>query len=258
MMKQAWRSYIASLHPRNIKKLREKNAFWGVYLFVIGLNSVVALLPGHTTQDWLGLFFLRLIPLFFMTWSDLGSTYLMPKPMFLCPMKEEERKEYIRCVLIFKIGGPVVIGFVMELIWSIFFGFHVWNLLIMLFLYFSVAVAQYIGYEHPLEKREKVPLTVYDADGNNIYPWLGNVTIMAVMIMIAMLAAFDANPDMHENTVILFTYMIIVGLLILVVLDIGIVKDQFPYIMGRIGDYERNFKIEVKKTAPQKYEMFAK
>ena len=45
----------------------------------------------------------------------------------------------------------------------------------------------------------------------------------------------------------------------MVILDIAIIKGQFPYVTENIGDYEKNFKItNVNKPVQVKYDLFAK
>jgi len=259
MMKQALRSYLASIHPRNIKKLKEINTYGYVHLFICGLYAFGALLPGKTVNDWIFSFIFLMFPIFFMFWSDMSSRYLMPKAMFLCPMKEEERKEYIQCVLKCKITGPLILGFFIHLIWSIDLGFEIWRLATLLFLYYSAGITLYMGYEYCVKNGEKVPWVTYDAEGKKIYPWLRDILIFAVIAGIGMVCAFDYASDriMAENV---FPYFIIVAsilLVLIVALDVAIIRGQLPYVTENIGDYEKNFKIQVNKITPQKFE-FAK
>ena len=72
-MKQAVRSYLASIHPRNVKKLKDINAYGYVHLFILGLYGFTAMLPGKTVNDWIFTFIFLLIPMFFMGWSDMTS-----------------------------------------------------------------------------------------------------------------------------------------------------------------------------------------
>ena len=182
-MKQAWRSYLASIHPRNVKKLKERAPGWWVYALIIGLNLIPAILLEGSPQNWTASYILLLLPMFFMTWSDLNSKYLMSKPLFLCPMKKEEREEYIRCVLICKISGVLVAGVLVWIIWCMDYGVQIWRLGMMLFIYASAGIASYISYEYPItEIGQKTPWVTYDKDGKKIYPHLGSILICAVFI----------------------------------------------------------------------------
>ena len=254
-MKQALRSYLASIHPRNIKKLKEVGFASYVYFFVFGIYALVAILPGQTVNDWVFTYAFLLIPMFFMSWSDMTSRYLMPKPMFLCPMKEEERKEYIRCVLKCKIGAPMILGIVIYMIYSIDYGFSIWKLAFLLFMYFSAGVAGYMAYEYRSIKGEKAPFQVKMEDGKLINSWAGSFVPFATIFGIAVIVlAEDYSPEIIQR--IFPIYILLGGVLLvsLIFVDIEIIKNHAPYILKNVGDYERNFKIQVKKTVPQKFE----
>ena len=144
MMKQAWRSYLASLHPRKIKKLREKVVYAGIYMFVLICYIISGALSEATYIDIIVITLIRLLPLFLNGYSGLSSQLLMPKAMFLSPMKEEERREYANCVLTIKIGVSVLLSMVIEMIWSVFTGIHLWRSLAVMFTIFSIGIALHI------------------------------------------------------------------------------------------------------------------
>lgn len=262
MMKQAWRSYLASIHPRNIKKLKERAPGWWVYALIIGLNLIPASLLEGSPQNWTASYIFLLLPMFFMTWSDLNSKYLMSKPLFLCPMKKEEREEYIRCVLICKISGALVAGVLVWIVWCMDYGVQIWRLGMMLFIYASAGIASYISYEYPtVEIGQKIPWVTYDKDGKKIYPHLGSILICAVFIEMGAFGFLDFAPDVlkAEKIFPFFVAGVSIVFVAMVILDIAIIKGQFPYITENIGDYEKNFKIpQAKKPVQVKYDLFEK
>lgn len=261
MMKQAWRSYLTSLHPRNIKTIREKNPVWWVFPLVMGVNILPALLSDETPQAWMWSYFFLLFPVAFMTWSDFNSKYLMSKQMFLCPMKKEEREEYIYCVIKCKIFGALIVGFIVHFIWSLKYGFYMWRLMTLLFLYASAGIAIYMGYENPTKTGKKDPWVIYDKDGKAIYPWLSTLLFCTVFAEVAVFAFLDFKPEvvLAKTTFPFFVAGASILLLAIVILDIAIIKGQFPYITENIGDYEKNFKItQVKKPVQVKYDLFEK
>ena len=82
MLKQAWRSYLASLHPRNLRKAYDKGAFFQLlYWFVIYPLIMNAVSDNMEFYDIVALMFMRMIPFLIMEWSNLGSKYLMTKKM---------------------------------------------------------------------------------------------------------------------------------------------------------------------------------
>ena len=262
MMKQAFRSYIASIHPRNIKNLKEKAPGWWVYVLIIGLYVVPAILLEGSPQNWTASYILLLLPMLFMTWSDLNSKYLMSKRLFLCPMKKEEREEYIRCVLICKISGALVVGVLVWVIWCMDYGVQIWRLGMMLFIYASAGIATYISYEYRIvEIGQKTPWVIYEKDGKKIYPHLGTILICAVFLEMGAFAYLDFTPEIlrAEKVFPFFAAGVGIVFIAMVILDIVIIKGQFPYVTENIGDYGKNFKItQVKKPVQVKYDLFEK
>lgn len=71
----------------------------------------------------------------------------------------------------------------------------------------------------------------------------------------------DFAPDVlkAEKVFPFFVAGVSIVFIAMVILDIAIIKGQFPYITENIGDYEKNFKIpQVKKSVQVKYDLFEK
>jgi len=264
MIKQAWRSYIASLHPRNVKKLRESEVYLWTYIILLPLYALIALLEENSYADMACLLFLRVaFPLGLMVWSNLGSKYLMPKVMFLCPMKEEERREYVNCVLVIKIGAMVVSSFLVELVWSIFFGFRLGEVLLVPFLYFLFGIAEYAGFEVKRDERGQLPTTVKDKNGNRISVWMNSMVAIGVLIVIACITIFDMEVQKYGiefamewiEVMYIFTS---VALAFVLFFDYKILKNQYKYVIQRSSDYELHFHIKGKVEKLKKYDLFSK
>ena len=264
MMKQAWRSYIASLHPRNVKKLRESEAYLWTYIILLPLYAGIALLEENSFADMMCLAFLRILfPLGLMGWSNLGSKYLMPKAMFLCPMKERERREYVNCVLVIKIGIMMLSSFLVELIWSFFFGFRLWEVLLMPFLYFLYGIAEYAGFEVKRDERGQLPSTIKDKNGNKIPVWINSMAMVCVIMAITCFTVFDIDAQkygieyaMDSSGVMFIFFGVAIGFALL--FDFFILKGQYKYVIERSSDYELHFHIKGKVEKLKKYDLFAK
>lgn len=262
MLKQAWRSYLASLYPRNIKKLRESamySRFWIIFFLIYALT---ALLQDNGYADfYCGAFLRVLFPLGLMGYSNLTSRYLMPKAMFICPMKEEERKEYINCVIFIKIGAMVVSSLCTELIWSIFFGFRLWEVVIVPFLFFLVGIAEYVGYEAKRDERGQLPSFAEDKRGNRIPIWKNTAVAMFVVVAIAFLVGYDMEMLVEENSVARMIFLGVAGVTsaFVILLAYQVAKGQYKYVIEQSSDYELHFKI-MGKVQPlrKKYDLFAK
>jgi hypothetical protein len=261
MMKQAFRSYLASLHSGNLKKLRESAVYLWTYMVLLFVYGSVALVQDNGYGDLACSFVLRvLFPLALMFWSDLGSKYLMPKAMFLCPMKEEERKEYIKCVLVVKIGAMVLSSFCVELIWSIFYGFRFWEILLVPFLFFLFGIAQYAGCGVKRDEKGQIPNHVEDKYGNKIPVWMNAMLMICVFVALVFITGYDLEILEMGNTKDAFVVLVFGGtsLAFAVLFAYLIAKRQFKYTIQQSGDYEFQFDIKGKVESPKKYDLFAK
>ncbi len=236
MMKQAWRSYLASLHPRNIRKAYDKGAIFPlIYWFVIYPLIMNATSDSVDYDNVMALMLMRMIPAIVLGWSAIGSKYLMPKAMYLSPMKEHERKEYIKNVLLIKIGTTICLGMCIEIVWGIFIGFHIWKLMVMLIADLSIGVAYLVSGE----KKE-----------SNTFS-----KVMAVLLMVS-IAFVEVGT---EGSLTLFNNVfIVITTVILLIIDIMIIRKKYDATIALAGDYELAFKIEGKVEPQQvKFDLFA-
>lgn len=261
MMKQALRSYVASLHPRNIKKLRESMTYAYIYIFCILIYALTALVQDNGLGELYCRVILRvLLPFGLMGWSNLGSKYLMPKAMFLCPMKEEERKEYLNCVLTIKIGAMVLSSLCTELIWSFFNGFRLWEVLLVPFLFFLIGIAEYAGFEVKRDERGQLPTVTEDKHGNRVPIWMNTVPAICAIIALAFITGYEMEMLELGNRVdaLMMLGFVGTGTAFAVVFAYIIVKNQYKYVIEQSSDYELHFNIKGKVESPKKYDLFAK
>lgn len=261
MMKQALRSYVASLHPRNIKKLRESMTYAWLYIFLLFIYAMIALVQDKGYADFICLTAIRVaLPLGLMGWSNLGSKYLMPKAMFLCPMKEEERKEYINCVLVVKIGAMVLSSFCVELVWSIFYGFHLWEVILVPILILFIGIAEYAGFEVKRNENGQIPTVAKDKHGNDVPIWMNTMAASCIILSVGFITAYDMEvmkfgEDIAGEGLLVFSA---VSMAFAIVFSYIIVKNQYKYVIEQSSDYELHFNIKCKVESPKKYDLFAK
>lgn len=260
MLKQAWRSYLTSLHSGNIKKLRESAAYLWSYIILLPIMAT-ALIQENGYGDFFCAVYLRmLLPVGLMIWSDLGSKYLMPKALFLCPMKVEERREYLHCVLGIKIGVMVLSSFCVELIWSIFHGFRIWEVLLMPFLFFLLGIGQYAGYGVKRDERGNVPNYVEDKHGNKVPVWMNAILLVCALAAVTFITGYDLELLETGNGKDALLMLGFAGICILFAIFFAyrIVKGQFKYVIEQSSDYELHFNVKGKVEGPKKYDLFAK
>ena len=255
MLKQAFRSYLSSLHPRNIKKIKNNGSwFWPIYFLVIYPALMSASNPNFAKYMWFTM--IKLSPFFLMWWSNISSKFLMPKTMFLCPMKQEDRKEYINYVLLLKIGFPVLFGIVIELVWSIFYGFHPWQILAIAFIHFSFGVSTYICFEASGKNDQPISYARKDKNGQIRWAWMNLVNTVLAMLL---LMGFELS-DM--TSVMSFPGAVVIGCWLgaLLIFDVLIVVKQYKGTVESACDYELTFRVlsKVPTNTDVEFDMFKK
>jgi len=237
MLKQAWRSYLASLHPSYLRKAYDKGGLFNLlYWFVIYpliMNAVTDNVDYYVVMAYM---LMRMIPFLIMNWSSIGSKYLMPKVMYLSPMKEQEREKYIKNVLLIKIGVSVFLGLCIEVIWGLFTGLHIAKVIVIVFVDLSIGVAHLIS------------------DKNKGTNTLAEVMAVLVIICIAFLEVVT------EGSLTVFcNWFIAIGVMLLLILDIVIIRKKYHATIALAGEYELAFKIEGKVELKQvTFDLFAK
>lgn len=238
MLKQAWRSYFASFHPRYLKKAYSNGfLFWMLYWFVI-YPLIMSLVNENSAEiyDVMALMFMRMIPFFIMGWSNINSKFLMPKVMYLSPMKEQERKEYINYIVMIKIGVSVLLSVCIEVVWGIFTGFHMGKVLVAVVANLSIGVATYFT-----NKKQGV----------------NTFTLIVALLIMASIAILEVGAE--ESLAIFCNWFILIAMIVLVVLDVAIIRKKYQVTIELAGTYEVAFKVEGKVEPKQvTYNLFAK
>ena len=249
MFKHAWRSYLASLHPRYLKKVYASGLIFPMLYWFVIYPTIMTLVNKVNTAELyqlMGHLFMRMIPFFVMELSNVNSKYLMTKKMYLSPMKETEREEYIKHVLFIKIGMTILIGIGIELVWGMFNGFHLGKIIVMMIANLSIGVASYISFTG-LGKTKS----------NTKNHWANNVAgIAAIFIMVA-IAILEVGAD--ESLALVCNWYIVVAVMVLLILDVVIVRKEYSATITLAGNYELAFKIKANEEPQQvKFDLFAK
>lgn len=255
MLKQAFGSYMSSLHPRNVKKLKDNNgSFWLVYWAFIYPFMISSTNPNFAEFMWFTM--IKMIPFFVMGWSNLSSKFLMPKAMFLCPMKEVDRKHYINAVLLMKIGIPVMIGIGIELIWSCFYGFNPLQILAIAFIHFSIGIATYICFEGRGKNDQAINFARMDEQGRTRWAWMNLVLMIWGIFLLAGFELVDMTAQMSIGSLIVLG----VSLTAFLIFDIAIIVTQYKGTIEQAGNYELTFHVlsKVPTNDNVEFDMFKK
>lgn len=257
MWKQAWRSYLISLHPRYLRKAYDEGKlFWVLYWLVIYPVIMSSISDNPEIFQVIYLLMFRLVPFFLMAWSDIGSKYLMTKMMFLSPMKEEERKEYIKCVLVIKIGVSLLLGICIELIISMFYSSSILRVVILAIMNLSMGIATYISLEAFGKMDKKVYAIVKEKITTTKGRWMNTFIIVFAMVVDGLISILDIGA---EASLALFCKIFIsVTTILFMGLDVKIVCSHYKATIALAGDYELSFHILGKVEKKVKFDMFEK
>ena len=233
MWKQAWKSYVASLHIRNWKSARRKvdimDFIWLLWIW----NPLKEMEPQV-------FFFMKMIPFIMIVWSNMVSKLSMPKVMFLTPMPKQERKEYIRKLLFFKIGVPVAVGVVLHLLYGICYELYVLGIIASALAQISFGIGIYVCSELRGKADRYIRYAVRNKDGVPKDAWLNWLCIVVSFILSLMLSFSSWDMTAGGWMFLLFS------LGILAVIDIAIIKTRYHHTIQDVCDYENKFDVHGK------------
>lgn len=242
MFKQAFRSYMASLHPRNYKKLKNPaiSLLW-IYWFVINpiMNDFY---PIREVVEQIWLYIANLTPYVIMWWSNLGQKLYMPKQMYLLPIKAVEKTEYIRCLLVIKIGFPVVVGLILQLLRGCIYGIEPFRIFACTIAVLSFAIGMYVCSTLQSKFDRYIPYAVRGEDGTGkdaVLNW-------ACMVYSAVyhLIACGAEISIAEGESMLgVAFFYLVPLSIMIIMDIVILKTRYEGTIMDTWNYEESFHV---------------
>lgn len=222
MIKQAFRSYLKGLNRKNLAE--------GNFRFI--LMHMMMLLPlnfqkkGLTFQEDMS-FFLSMIPFFLIFWQGHTRDAVLPKAMFLSPMGEADRRRYINYMLIFKVIAPVVLSLLLQLGYSIAYGFVPLRILTVLFTHFSMSFSLVMtGSMVQLEGKQQF-ITIF------------NVVIGGLLIAFTNGLCVDFAENDSKR------FLVIVSVVIMLILDIIIYRKKYENIIEFGCNYEKNFQIHM-------------
>ena len=245
MFKQAWRSYLASLHPRNYKYIKNPMIEYIWFWFII--NSLVIDHGAEKLQDYIlqTLFGLTmLLPFFIMWWSNLNHKLSIPKQMYLIPMKMDERREYFNTLLLIKIGFPILVGILLQLIQAAIYGIDWLQIILTTVGLISFGIGMYVCSELRSKFDRYIRYAVRGKDGTGKDAWL-NWMCMTYSVFY-MIGAMVAEVP-HMGVVEWIWTLVFLGLLL--VLDIAIIKTRYYATIEDVCNYEEAYNVlgKVKK-----------
>lgn len=248
MLKQAWRSYLASLHPRNIKKIKNQqpSSFFMAFYWVIVYPLLIMDKEDGVVQSGVKIayFIVRMLPLMLLAWSDISGKLAVPKAMYFTPMKSEEREAYVKCLLAIKVAVPAIFSFVIEMIACFFFDISILQTMLIVFLYITIGIATYVCSDLVNRYKRHISMAVRDENGEPKDAWLNIFTFIGSLLLLIGLEISDLANGVSFEAGSVVGSVIIYGLLIgLLIADIAILKTRYTASIKDCCDYETAFKI---------------
>lgn len=248
MMKQAWKSYLASLHPRNIKKLKNQqpSGFFMAFYWVIVYPLFFMDRGNDVVQSGVKIayFIIRMLPLMLLEWSNMVDKLYVPKAMYFTPMKSEEREAYVKSLLAIKIAVPAIFAFVIEMVAGYFLNYSALQALLIVFLYITIGIATYVCSDLVNKHKRHIAMAVRDKNGEPKDAWLNIFTFIGSILLLIGLEITDMANGVNFNVGSVAESVMIYGVLIgLLIADIAILKTRYTASIKDCCSYEVAFKI---------------
>lgn len=242
MFKQAWKSYLASLHPRNYKKITE-HWMQGMWIYWLIINPIMQDFNDRgDAVEQITFYIANLTPYMLMWWSSLGGRLPMPKQMYLLPMKQPERGKYIHTLLRIKIGFPVLVGVILHIIRGFMYEFEPLRIMACGAAMFSFGIGMHVCSSLRSKFDRYIRYAVRGEDGTGKDAWLNWMCMIYSVIYHFIAAGVEFEI---EGTASLLSAIIweSVPFAIMIVLDIAIIKTRYLWTIVDACNYEENFNI---------------
>lgn len=249
MFKQAFRSYLASLHPGNIKKVNMENRpSWFLMFYWICYFPASIVSTSSENRIHYGLciayFFVKLLPLFFMMWSSMTYKLVMPKAIYLSPMKYKERETYIQSLLIIKIMVPSILAIILYCIFGCFYRMNILQMLLVGFLYITIGIGSTVSSDLVNKYDRHIVPAVRDKTGEPKDAWLNIVVMVIGILFLIGLEIKDLENGISFSNGSIFENILLFGIVILLlIMDIRIIKTRYAAVVQDRCDYEIAFRI---------------
>lgn len=240
MFKQAWRSYLASLHPRNYKYINNFGlvGVW-IYWFIMAPIINDFDFDGDTGRK-IWFYAVNLTPYLVMWWSNLKQKLSMPKQIYLLPMKASQRAEYVKNLLYIKIGFPTLIGLILHIVRGFIYDIHPLQILACVVAMISFGIGMYVCSSLRSKFDRYIRYAVRGKDGTGKEAWLN----MLCMVYSAVYHFIASMVEVGQDGSILVSILwYVIPLAIMIVMDIVIIKTRFLWTIVDACNYEENFNV---------------
>lgn len=106
MIEWVLREYFSIFSWQSIKGSK-KGSWWHIFYFMF---LVPLMLQTYKEEGMLLMYYMVMIPIVFCIWMESRHSTLLPKVMYLCPLNQEMRKQYVKYTYYTWICVPILLG----------------------------------------------------------------------------------------------------------------------------------------------------
>ena len=163
MFKQALHTYWSALNPKNLKKEQIPSFFWLIYM-MIGYPAIIDI--GRTPEE-ISMFLLTipLTPFIWLLYSEKMMEVSISKAIYICPMKKEERRAYMKMLLHIRMAIPVLAAIVFILLWTMLVDNGMIEVICTIFLYCSMGISFSVKSKLKNAQGKVVDFAFHEQDG---------------------------------------------------------------------------------------------
>lgn len=241
MWKQAWKSYLASLQPRNYKKINGDNFFGLAAVYWLIINPIFQDYSGNADAvEQISFWIMTITPYILMWWSNLGGRLSMPKQMYLLPMEQSERGKYIHTLLFIKIGFPAFVGLILQLIRGLMYEINLEKIVLCTLGTISFGIGMYVCSSLRSKFDRYIRYAVRGKDGTGKDAFLNWMCMIYSIIYHTLVAAGESTGTDPLWVDLLW---LIAPLAIMIIMDIAIIKTRYLWTIVDVCNYEESFKV---------------
>lgn len=224
MLKQAVITYFKAFRWENLKKIkRHGNAIVGILMFTI-YPAILDIISKNDTSMYV--MTIPFAPLLLIVYAEMLMQFMISKEVFLVPMQNKDRREYVNALVGIKILVPTAFGALLLLLWKVLFDRRWIEVIALVFVFLSVEIGAGIK-----SRAKKYTALNYF-----------NFSISA-LIFIFMVGIEKSDYEIYGAGVYVYP---VVGMVILMILDILIFVKHYKGYVENSCDYEKMFRISRK------------
>ena len=240
MLKHAWRSYLPSLHPRNYKKIKDSVSV-GVWIYFFVISPIMSDWANEEdAMEQISFYVANLGPYLMMFWSNLEQKLPMSKQMYLVPMKPCQRVEYVKDLMMIKIGFPAMAGCIFHVVRGLGYGLEPYRILVCTMAVASFGIGMYVCSSLRSKFDRHIRYAVRGEDGTGKDAVLNWVCMIYSGIIHLIASAVEVSVGASIWDELFFCG---IPILIMIILDIAIIKTRFLWTVVDTCNYEENFKV---------------